>query len=462
MATMNRQCQYSRIPYASFRLHTYRRLFLSTVEVPNTRASWRSFSSCESRPNQSSQSTKLPDQSGGTTDSSLYTPASALPHDRTFTSNTQSHNGHRDPSRLPDPTIALEKPTDAPARQCRASENLVKSPIQIRKAKRAVRDARREPPPPTIQKALKHNPWAEILATPARQCSVTGVRAPSDLLIDYGLIKHPDSLSLWAMPTKLLEDELKCSKEGGDVNASRGTESPPSLRIANCPDILGLHRLQRPSLVSRLFTHRLRRPGGNISQKDQRKMVWREDMTDFVLRSLRTYATKWLKKSSLNDGRTVTPRAWKVLNTGHNPTVQQLEDALKELGDLENMTWGAVLVLSPGSGRLVEAAENSNTETVQENSAVSDFEMARDTQSAGTTKRCLPDLIQLPNHACKVPIFDLRRLLSEANLDELRNSHPLFQQHSLFFRPFKNITEQPLVALWKVKLHMTDDDDFPS
>lgn len=506
MAAMNRQCPYRHLSYASFRLHAYCRIFLSAVDAPNSRIYRRTFSFCETRPNRSPHSTDPPEPSAESANSSLHAQASdSLPLDRTFTSDPQSHNDHAERSRPAQPETFSEASTEAPETENRLSENLIRSPVQIRRARGAARRETRAPPPSSTQNDLKHNPWAAILASPPRSCALTGARSPRELLIDFGLVRHPESSSLWVMPTQLLEGDLQglenpkpSSSVGHEENESVLRKAPPLTRVTGASSVFGLPDLKKPSIIPRLFRHHLKHPVGPLSKNHLQNMVWRQDMTDFVLQMLRRYATNWLKKSSVNDGRTVTPRAWKVLDTCRNPTVQQLEDGLKRLGDLENMSWGAILVLDPKSeqlgemtesagaaavpgestasgieevrdthsnlhsGQQGEIAESADTTAVPDENASSDIGAFQGTHSAETSEPSLPDFAQLPDHASKVPIFDLRGLLSEANLDELRSCHPLFQQNALFFRPFKNITEKPLVALWKVKLYMTDDEQFPS
>lgn len=49
---------------------------------------------------------------------------------------------------------------------------------------------------------LAKDPWASMLASPIRSCSVTTVRLPADLLLDFNLVKHPHEDKIFAMPLK--------------------------------------------------------------------------------------------------------------------------------------------------------------------------------------------------------------------------------------------------------------------
>ena len=60
------------------------------------------------------------------------------------------------------------------------------------------------------KEALASNPWANMLASPVRLCTATGVRLPKDLLVPWGLVKHPATEKVYFMPTELAElDSLK-------------------------------------------------------------------------------------------------------------------------------------------------------------------------------------------------------------------------------------------------------------
>ena len=75
---------------------------------------------------------------------------------------------------------------------------------------------------------LVDNPWARMLASPIRYCSVTGVRLPSDLLVPWGLVRKPGTQDVYFMPAELAElDELK-DKRGDLQKASSSTTQPGS------------------------------------------------------------------------------------------------------------------------------------------------------------------------------------------------------------------------------------------
>lgn len=285
-------------------------------------------------------------------------------------------------------------------------------------------------------------------------CRVTRARIPSDLLVDFGLVKYPEASSYWLMPTKLLKEELQdlalkqaVDNEVGGGKEQSGREPPPKTSIANSAKVLDSLKGIRSALLVKLFREKSKSPSGPLTKQIMNNMVWRQDMADFVLQQLRWNATKKLKTSSLSDASPkVTPESWMVLDVKGSPGVEQLEKALEKLGDMENKSWGAVLVLGPrteNQGPTAEAEEPS----VQNNPLLTDEHTS------------LPDVIKLRGGSAKVPIFDLRTLLSEDNINDLQACHPVFHHNVLFFRAIKHISPDPLVALMQLKGYMLDGDD---
>jgi hypothetical protein len=183
----------------------------------------------------------------------------------------------------------------------------------------------------------------------------------------------------------------------------------------------------------------------------QQRLVWREDMTAFVQDHLRKLAVRELKRSALADvNPTVPPPGWYSLETDGDPDVRQLEESLSKLGELENMGWGAVLVLGSPTGK---QAESDQSESSQEGND-------EDLSSQIPRRDPLTDLIRLPDPLLKVAVFDLRELLSAGQLEELRACHMLFQSTAVFFRATLQMTSRPLRQLWKLKNSIIDDGDL--
>ena len=277
---------------------------------------------------------------------------------------------------------------------------------------------------------------------------------PADLMVDFGLVKYPEASSYWLMPTKLLKEDLRdlelkqaADDEAGGRQSRSSKEPPPKSSVTGSAKILDALTVVKPINFSKLFREKSKAPDGPLAKPIMANMVWRQDMADFVLQQLRRKATKTMKTSSMsNASPKVTPESWMVLDVNGTPGVEQLEQALEKLGDMENKSWGAVLVLGPRSGN--QDLNETKEPDVQNN------------RSSTDDRTTLPDLIKLPGANSTVPIFDLRALLSKENIRDLQGHHPVFRNDALFFRAIKHINSDPLVALMQLKGYVSDGEDF--
>ena len=113
----------------------------------------------------------------------------------------------------------------------RPSDSLPKSPyrhVPVRKTKAVSRGA--------DKRRLADNPWANMLASPVRCCTATGVRMPRDLLVPWSLIRNPRDEKIYHMPVDLVEEDRPKSTEepesagieGGSANLEPPTSGPGS------------------------------------------------------------------------------------------------------------------------------------------------------------------------------------------------------------------------------------------
>ncbi|KAF4769106.1 hypothetical protein HAV15_008611 [Penicillium sp. str.  len=91
------------------------------------------------------------------------------------------------------------------------SQRLPQSPLLTRPRSGTEKNRKRRPTTQEEADLLK-NPWALMLASPARMCSVTGARLPSALMGTWGLVRQPNSDNLHMMPVGLLQDSLQSNK----------------------------------------------------------------------------------------------------------------------------------------------------------------------------------------------------------------------------------------------------------
>ncbi|KAI1920648.1 hypothetical protein LOZ65_003999 [Ophidiomyces ophidiicola] len=351
-------------------------------------------------------------------------------------------------------------PGNAPLTQSLTSSiherTVIQSPVLRRK--RAREKLHEKLPRKTDFDPLSRNPWARALASPVRMCSATHARLPKELLSCYGLVEHPQSEEPWMMPIDFLRDEMnsmalkveqtteveKHSIEEVNIEGNESTvnqvpdDGTPAddpvqpkkktsrflkIRLANNTVLLSkLSKGKNVHVTRSLLPHRWKTPRGPLTNKDHEKVVWREDLPEFVLTHLRKSVIRAIK-NCCNIGR---DHRWSPLDLDPKSTLADgLTSALEKLGELKNMKCSAVLLLqaSPENG-------NEDVSPVQE-------------------------LIDLPLHGTQIPLFNLPRLFSRDNLLELREHHDLFSRDAVLLRPSGNSTVQTILGLWKLQLYLT-------
>ena len=342
------------------------------------------------------------------------------------------------------------------------SQRLPQSPLLARLRSGSEKNRKRRPTTQEEADLLK-NPWAVMLASPARMCSVTGARLPSGLLGTWGLVKQPNSDKLHMMPVGLLQDSLQGNKtknlsssseqtipdqqesprigkkgqEKGHLDVSPISTSPDKqsgrqlvLRIA---ELLPLIRSISASLskknrkrqpIMRLLPFRWRHPQGPVTAHEEKRIIWSKDTPEFMLQSMRSVVVKKLGAVLEKYKRVGTPNGvWRALDLPESSDAA-LKEALESLERFDRMECGGVLLLD--SKKSAAATHTS--------------------QSSGSL-----DSVTLTQTGSKVPVFDLSVLFSESDINKLRESHSQFQHTALFFRPEDQLGIDAMISLWKIK-----------
>ena len=374
------ECFHRRIPYASWRLQVFRRLF------------------------------KPSSGSNGSTTS---------PHREVSTSNSP-----RQQNTLDDNEASL-----------RPSQLLPQSPL----AKQSNEKKRKRKPTHEDLHELSRNPWTVALASPLRMCTVTRTRVPAAFMSQWGMLQRlDDPEKLWLMPVGLLKEELSLRKTK-EAQQARQTTAPShdnqalhSLKLRIIDRLPLLKHLNTPfaratggkkSAISKLIPHRWKPPFGPMTVREERMMVWRQDMPSFVLGQMRKDVMRKLKRAIHADQEgDTTRRVWSVVEvTGQSG--EDLTAALNNVEAIEGMGSGAVLVL----GRQADAPR-------------------------------FPSYVTLPQVKSKVPVFDLSVLLPDSDVEQLRDLDPRFRGTALFFKADDSVTVDALLALWKLQGFIRHDE----
>ena len=339
------------------------------------------------------------------------------------------------------------------------SQRLPQSPLLTRPRSGTEKNRKRRPTTQEEADLLK-NPWALMLASPARMCSVTGARLPSALMGTWGLVRQPNSDNLHMMPVGLLQDSLQSNKtkklssspeptipgqqESPEIEKQGQEEDvspiPTSLDkqtgrqlVLRIAEILPLIQSisaplskkggKRPPIM-RLLPFRWKHPQGPVTAHEEKRIVWSKDTPEFMLRSMRDVVVKNLGAVLEKYKRVGTSNGvWRALDLPEYSDAA-LKEALGSLERFDRMECGGVLLLGP------------------KNSAAA----GHTSQSSGSL-----DSVALTQTGSKVPVFDLSVLFSESDINKLRESHGRFQHTALFFRPEDQIGIDAMISLWKIK-----------
>ncbi|RMJ24353.1 hypothetical protein PHISP_04791 [Aspergillus sp. HF37] len=403
------------LSYASWRLLTFRRLFLpSTDPIRPTRAPRREISTARSQrpPENAAQE-------------------SSAPHDETI--ETTGPNPERPSSLLPQSPLLTHPRVVDPEKH------------QNRKRRPTTADT----------DDLRKNPWAMALTSPVRMCAATKARVPAEFMSDWGFIQPKGTEELWFSPLGLMRYELASVKKS--KQAAGGTEEDqaqvqmqqamqqketrrplmlrlvdriPLLRQLNGFLVKGEFQRSRSPVV-RLFPPKWRYPHGPITAKEEKRVIWKNDMPDFVLARIRAMAMRKLTRAArLHKHVGASNGVWTAVEMGVSSDAEgDLVEGLKRLEPFERMGTGGVLVIG---------SEARNPASYQQS-------------PPSSSQSVFPEYVTLPQTQSKVPVFDLSMLFSNAEQEELRGSYPHFQGAAVFFRPDDTVTVQTMLGLWKLK-----------
>lgn len=275
---------------------------------------------------------------------------------------------------------------------------------------------------------------------------------PRALMGEWGLVRKPNTDNMYLLPVDLLKESLErrstkptgqnqsqdpaaaednSPMKAGNENFGRQlvflmTNFMSSLRAISKP--LGRTGGKKPA-VSRLIPYRWKHPQGPITAREERQLVWMDDMPEYMLRHMRSKVVKQLVAACQKSNHLgAANRVWSAIEMqGYSDSA--LSKALNRLEPMEQMECGAVLLL----GGETEAG------------------------GSGNSSGAFPESVILAQNERGVPVFDLPILLSELDLVKLKQAAPHFQQSALFFRPNNKAVNDLMLSLWKLKQFLAND-----
>ncbi|OLN96856.1 hypothetical protein CCHL11_02450 [Colletotrichum chlorophyti] len=305
-----------------------------------------------------------------------------------------------------------------------------------------------------FRRKLLLNPYAHALATPMRMCPITSTNLPKYFLQEFKAVTRPDTGDHWwtpgdiALPQNLLKEAIEGKGQGDDAP----NPSVPALDTDEVADfstdstqvkVSNKHRgaaptayvVARKPLLQSLGGKKGKTPHGEkhkmLLVRSQplhgrgmvSKLVWREDMDDFVLENMRRMVINQLLYFA--GLREIDSRSYIVPLTNWDAITQQKQ-----------------------RGCLLWYQTDSNihlNKTKLENSGSSVLEEFATFDVPGT------------KYEKKLPVHDLKRLLGPHHLAELMEK-PLFRDNSLFLvRKQRSIPLQ--LYLWKLQAYLAE---YPS
>ncbi|KAL8783029.1 MAG: hypothetical protein Q9213_004926 [Squamulea squamosa] len=185
-----------------------------------------------------------------------------------------------------------------------------------------------------FQKKLHKNPYAQALATPVRQCAVTGSRLPKFFLLDFGFSPHPKTGEPWQMPKLAITTNAGNSSHASTVETTEENQiiSDPAIVAADtiqrsARTAAGSHIIAQQSALRMVSTLKHKSYMQIIPQRwklDARfkadQIVWRKDMDTFILDLMQRVVTKTLRYLSSQPAAYIVPcQDYESIQDRHQP-----------------------------------------------------------------------------------------------------------------------------------------------
>jgi hypothetical protein len=171
--------------------------------------------------------------------------------------------------------------------------------------------------------------------------------------------------------------------------------------------------------VTRLLPFRWKSPHGPVTAGEERRLLWLSNTPEILLQGMRKDVCTKLGAVLAKYKRVGAPNGvWRVLDVPEYSD-SALKEAVGQMNLFERIQCGGVLLLGPKSSL---------------------------------------DSVTLTQTASNVPVFDLSVLLSESDLQTLRESHGQLEHNALFFRPDDKAGIDAMLSLWKIKRLLSEND----
>lgn len=290
---------------------------------------------------------------------------------------------------------------------------------------------------------------AQALATPVRNCFITGIRLPEHFYLNTGLSPHPETGVPWHLPHDLARSsdhiEIEDSSRG-DAASITYTNAVPSTAASNPPlqtgslSLSGAHIVAQRRCLALVSTMKAREYLGLLPRPwkegfgiDTKRIIWREDMDTFVLELLRK--------------KVIDQLIWLVRRSSGY--------VVRRYGGYEQIAEShqAAAALWLGHVRVTAAVSNAAEDTNIKGTSSPESETAL----TGSMQPPPPYAIADYAGGC-IPVYNLQTLLGEENLLHLRNSHKIYGGEIALIK-HRNATVNVQIRLWQLMGYLAKSAD---
>ncbi|KAI1805032.1 hypothetical protein F4811DRAFT_517072 [Daldinia bambusicola] len=320
-------------------------------------------------------------------------------------------------------------------------------------------------PQNSVERQLRANPFAKALGSKLRLCSVTRTRVPKALLQDFTIVAHPETGAPWLFPRSLIPDEDPAGEEADaediaesmeeaereeakleEIEKDKDVESAPAAPLQPTPAATpapsidesrsrgpSVYCLARRDLIAAVSTKGSgfeaapkRMAGASQRYKSASgKVVWRKDMDNFILDTMREKIVDdllYLSRLCANDKRYYIVKCY-----GWDDVRYKYNGAILWFGEPEE---------DVNSGR-----------TRSEPGPFATFGVEK-TDIQGTT------------YVTSVAVHNMLMLLGSAQADRLKQEAAALSNGSIFMLAGRRTTDLQL-KLWKLQGYLADYANLP-
>ncbi|RKF55253.1 putative esterase-like protein [Erysiphe neolycopersici] len=314
-----------------------------------------------------------------------------------------------------------------------------------------------------LQKAVRKNVYAHALATPLRKCRLTGVILPRFFLLDFQAIANPTTGIPWYMPRSLTSNRNKSERIYGPENM-KNEESPATDCLINQKEDVSSQagNSNLDAEISRDYDVNITK----VPEKDGKSMssTSRIGGGTYLLRSF--HALDSLRSKNKKASKGVISQYFLTQNIRMHPFALETFQSSCFRSDMADfvltlkrrrLSEALILVTKKYRGYIAKFNPTKSLKTSQV-AAV----LILGPPLTATSESQLVSEIEFRSYMQKaqenVPVFDLRILLGDEMLRNLKSSDTTRWNSEILTIKNKNYSQPLLIRLWELEGYLTPID----